>query len=87
MPVAFYMNEHIPKPITIALRLWGVDVLTAQENGHDETDDSILVNRANELRRVMFSFDADMLREAARRQREGIAFAGLGFASKPMHSV
>ena len=33
MSVALYMDVHVPLPITSALRLRGVDVLTAQEDG------------------------------------------------------
>jgi len=87
MPLAFYMNEHVPKPITVGLRLRTVDVLTAQEDGHKATDDAVLLDRAGELGRVMFSFDADMLREATRRQREGGSFAGLVFAHPTRISV
>ena len=37
MSVAFYMDEHVPKPITLALRIRGVDVLTAQEDDRRAT--------------------------------------------------
>ncbi len=33
MPIAFYMDEHIPMAITLGLRMRGVDILTAQEDG------------------------------------------------------
>lgn len=33
MSVAFYMDEHVPRAISVGLRLRGVDVLTAQEDG------------------------------------------------------
>ena len=39
MTVALYMDVHIPRAITVQLRLSGVDVLTAQEDGHAEVDD------------------------------------------------
>lgn len=87
MTLAFYMNEHVPRPITVGLRLRGVDVLTAQEDERRETDDVALLDRAAELGRVMFSFDADMLREATRRQWEGGSFAGLVFAHPTRISV
>lgn len=80
MPLSFYMDEHVPKPVTIGLRIRGVNVLTAQEDRHRETDDAVLIDRAEQLGRVMFSFDADMLREAARRQQVGQAFSGVIFA-------
>jgi hypothetical protein len=78
------MDEHIPRSITVGLRLRGVDVLTAQEDDRSQADDVSLLDRAMGLGRVMFSFDADMVRIAAERQREGIRFAGLAFAH-PTH--
>lgn len=55
----------------------GVSVLTAQEDGLTGTLDERLLSRAGELKRVMFSEDADMLCEAAKRQRSNVEFAGL----------
>ncbi len=77
MSVALYMDEHIHRAITTGLRLRGVDVLTAQEDNRRNTPDPILLDRATELQRVMFSQDEDMLIEAQRRQTEGIPFAGV----------
>jgi hypothetical protein len=71
------MDVHINQAITDGLRLRGVDVLTAQEDGSDRLPDPDLMDRAAALGRVLFSYDEDMLIEAARRQQEGIAFAGL----------
>jgi hypothetical protein len=78
--VAFYMDEHVPNSITVGLRIRGVDVLTAQDDGRGGEGDPFLLDRAAELNRVMFSFDADMLREADTRQRRAVPFAGLVFA-------
>ena len=80
MALMFYIDEHVPQPITVGLRVRSVDVLTALEDGRSETDDALLLDRATELGRILFSFDADMLREAARRQNEGVTFAGMVFA-------
>jgi hypothetical protein len=33
MPLAFYMDHHVPRAVTLGLRLRGVDVLTAYEDG------------------------------------------------------
>ena len=33
MSIALYMDAHVPRAITIGLRLLHVDVLTAQEDG------------------------------------------------------
>lgn len=87
MPLSFYMDEHVPRPITIGLRIRGVNVLTVQEDGRRETDDAILIDRAEQLGRVMFSFDADMLREAARRQQVGKSFSGVIFAHPTQISI
>jgi len=80
MSVALYMDEHVHRAITVGLRLRGVDVLTAQENGRRNTPDAVLLDRAAELGRVMFSQDEDLLAEAKHRQDEGIRFAGVIYA-------
>jgi len=71
------MDVHIPRPITRELRQRGVDVLTAQEDGADELDDSLLMDQAATLGRVIFSYDDDFLKEAARRQANGQPFSGV----------
>jgi uncharacterized protein DUF5615 len=75
--VAIYMDEHVHRAITAGLRLRAVDVVTAQEDGRRKTDDDLLLDRAGELGRVLFSQDEDLLAEAKRRQEQGIAFAGV----------
>ncbi|RME49956.1 MAG: hypothetical protein D6796_03995 [Caldilineae bacterium] len=80
MSIALYMDEHVHRAITTGLRLRGVDVLTAQEDGRRNTPDSVLLDRATELQRVLFSQDEDLLVEAKRRQMEGIPFGGVIYA-------
>lgn len=63
--------------VTTGLRLRGVDILTAQEDGAAEFDDPRLLDRARELGRILFTQDDDLLKEAARRQENGEEFAGL----------
>jgi hypothetical protein len=55
MTVAFYMDEHIHYAITVGLRLRDVDVLTVQEDGRSGVLDILLLERATELQRVVFS--------------------------------
>jgi hypothetical protein len=74
------MDEHIHRAITVGLRQRNVDVLTVQEDGRSGFPDAVLLDRAMELQRVMFSQDQDFLIEAQRRQAEGIHFAGVVFA-------
>jgi hypothetical protein len=80
VPLALYADAHIPRAIVIGLRLRGVDMLTAQEDQAATLADPALLERATSLGRVLFSFDTDLLKEAACRQRDGIPFAGLVYA-------
>lgn len=87
MTVALYMDEHIRRAITLGLRLRGVDVLTVQEDNRAGTPDPILLDRAMELQRVIFSQDQDFLVEFQRRQTEGINFSGVIYAPQLTVSV
>ena len=80
MAVALYMNQHVPRAITVGLLLRGVDVVTAHEDGASRMDDSELLDRAGELERVLFTQDDDLLAEATRRQKSGIPFRGVIYA-------
>lgn len=80
MSVSLYMDVHVPFAITSGLRLRGVDVLTAQEDGATRLDDDKLLDRAAALERVIFTRDADFLREAKLRQQKEIAFIGVVYA-------
>ncbi|MDW8308159.1 MAG: DUF5615 family PIN-like protein, partial [Verrucomicrobiales bacterium] len=77
MSVRFYMDVHVPLAITEALRRRGVDVRTAQEDDAELLDDARLLDRATKLGRVLFTQEADFLREAAERQRPGQPLAGI----------
>jgi len=87
MAVSFYTDVHVPYPITLGLRLRGVDVLTAQEDGGDELEDDELLQRATELNRVLVSFDRDLLEEAAERQRSGGFFSGVVYGHQMRVSI
>lgn len=87
MTIALYMDEHIRRAITIGLRLRGVDVLTVQEDGLAGTPDLVLLERATQLQRVLFSQDQDFLIEANRRQTESIAFSSVIYASQLSVSI
>ena len=80
MSLALYMDVHMRRAVIEALRERRVDVLTAQADGTTELLDPALLDRAAELRRVLFSQDEDLLAEAARRQRDDIPFAGVVYA-------
>jgi predicted nuclease of predicted toxin-antitoxin system len=74
------MDVHVPRAVTTALRLRSIDVLTAQEDGSAKLDDDFLLQRATELGRILVSQDEDLLREGARRLREGEEFSGIVYA-------
>ncbi|MGE0822932.1 MAG: hypothetical protein AB7G75_11720 [Candidatus Binatia bacterium] len=55
-------------------------MLTAYEDEASELEDVELLNRAEELGRVLFTRDDDLLAEATKRQRAGIPFCGIVYA-------
>ena len=74
------MDVQIRLALTEALRLRGVDLLTAQQDGATEVSDSDLLDRATALGRVVFTHDQDFLRESAWRQQRGQFFTGVIYA-------
>ena len=87
MSLSLYMDVHVKSAVTQGLRLRGVMVLTAQEDGADTLADADLLDRAMYLGYVLFTQDDDFLVEAARRQRTGQAFAGVAYAHQQLISI
>ena len=82
--IAFYMDENVNGAITRGLRRRGVDVVTAQGDIPRGTPDDLVLARATQLGRVLFSQDEDLLREAALCQRVATPFAGVIFAPQSL---
>ena len=80
MTIRLYMDVHIRRSITEGLRRFGIDVLTAQEDGWAEVIDPDLPDRTTLLGRILFSMDDDLLTEATRRQKINLPFAGVVYA-------
>ena len=80
MSVSFYMDVHVPYPVTAGLVSRKVDVITAQWDGTTQWSDPDLLDRAMALSRVLVTQDEDLLAEAAQRQRTGRDFAGVVYA-------
>ena len=81
------MDEHVPSAITDALRRRGIDVVSVQEDGRAGLPDPLVIDRATELGRVLFTRDMDFLAEVRQRQREGRAFAGVVYAHQMRVSI
>jgi hypothetical protein len=80
--VPLYMDVHVPGPVTRGLKMRGVIVLTAQEDGHGQSSDSTILERATELNYALVSQDDDLLAEASKRMRQGIKFSGVIYADQ-----
>lgn len=80
MSVSLYMDVHVPAAITRALMTRNVDILTAQMDGTTRLPDSALLDRAQQLSRVLFTRDEDFLSETTIRQQREESFAGLIYA-------
>lgn len=81
------MDHNVPAAITNGLRIRGVDVLTAFEDGRHTTSDRELLDRATELDRVLFSRDDDLIVEAVRRQTDGQLFSGVIYSHQLKLSI
>jgi len=75
--LGFYMDEHVPRAVTQALRLRGIDVITVQEDGRSQHDDDVILKRATEIGRALVSQDADLLREGVRLIATHQVFSGI----------
>src|SRR6188768_2242012 len=82
--VKFYMDAHVPWPITKGLLDRGVDALTAQQDERDGHEDALLLDRAAELGRVLVSMDKDFRRLAANAQARGRSVAGIVAISRKL---
>ena len=87
MPVAFYMDVHVPAAITEQLRLRGVEVLASTEEGTNRLPDPQLLQLATELGRVVVTQDIRFRVLAEDWQRQQRPFAGLIFAPQRHHSL
>jgi hypothetical protein len=87
MPISYYMDVHVPRSITLGLRMRHIDVLLAQEDSAERLSDSDLLDRATQLGRAVLTFDSDFLVEGVRRQKANIPFAGIVFAHPLRNSI
>jgi predicted nuclease of predicted toxin-antitoxin system len=84
LPVRLYFDHNVNQAIVHGLRLRGLDVLTAFEDGTHRLPDRDLLDRATTLGRVLVSSDLDLIVEARRRQHAGEPFAGVVFMAQSL---
>lgn len=82
MPMQLYFDVHIDKAIHDQLRIRGVDVLRAQDDGATEISDEDLLARSTSLGRLLFTHDTHFKALALDWQQLGKPFAGLVFGNK-----
>ena len=87
MSVVLYMDENVPRQITTGLRLRGIDVLTVQEDSRTGISDPEVLDRATELKRILFSRDDDLLAIANKRQQQGQFFYGVIYSHPQRSSI
>lgn len=78
--ISFYLDQHVPSAVARGLRLRGVDVLTAFEDGQSALDDAALLQRAGFLKRVLVTQDEDFLAIANEHLAGGREFTGIIYA-------
>jgi hypothetical protein len=81
MAVAYYFDESVNRAICLGLRLRGVEVMTAQEDGRRATDDEEILTRATLLNRPLVTADQDFLAIAKARLEQSKPFSGVNFLS------
>ena len=81
------MDENVQEAISEGLRLRGIDLLSVREDGFGGRDDNAVFQRANSLRRVLFSRDSDLILESVRSQESNVAFTGVIYARQNMLSI
>jgi hypothetical protein len=87
MTIRYYMDEQVPRQITIGLRLRNVDVLTVQEDDRAGLDDLDVLLRAIELQRVLFTRDDDFLTISNDYFQAGKGFTGIVYAHQQLASI
>jgi predicted nuclease of predicted toxin-antitoxin system len=78
----FYLDENVDSAIREGLRRRGVDVVSVQEDDRAGDPDTLVLDRAEELGRVLFTRDADFLAQAANRARAEREFPTVIYAKQ-----
>ena len=79
MTISLYFDECVNQTVCPGLRLRGVTILTAQEDGREATDDNQILNRATELNHLLVTSDEDFFAIVSNRLKQSIPFTGVIF--------
>jgi predicted nuclease of predicted toxin-antitoxin system len=79
MAVAFYFDVPVNKAIALGLRLRGLEVLTAQEDGYRTASDEEIMMKATKLNRPVVTADHDFLVLAKLMLQRERPFSGVIF--------
>lgn len=58
-PNGFLLDEMVPVAVARELNRYGLDTITAQECGLTNVDDDVVLDRATEMGRVLFTHNRD----------------------------
>ncbi len=61
MPVKFYIDHNVSMHVVKALRKLSIDLITAYEDNKDNVPDIEIIERAIELKRLIFTQDVKIL--------------------------
>jgi len=82
-PVRFFFDHHMWGPLTVALRRYGIDVLTAYEAGMARDDDPALLAFASANGRMIVTFDSDFVA----LHHAGTPHAGIAWCPEQKHTI
>ncbi len=80
MAIALYLDHNVSRAILVGLQLREVDVISSYEDGTHSLEDTLLLDRAIELGRILFTHDDDLIVDAVKRQTKGNYFPGVIYA-------
>jgi hypothetical protein len=82
-PIRYFMDQHVPRPVSQGLRRHGIDVLTAQEAGRCGLLDPDQLAFATAAGRVLVTFDADFLA----LHRAGVPHGGIAWCPEQKYGM
>ena len=83
MALPLLCDEHVPYQIVEGLRRRGLDIAVVQQMGLRSTRDELILEAAQQQRRVVYTLDVDFLRHHA----SGVAHAGIFYHHPLAYSI